>query len=103
MGALITKGSKSSASDSSSSSPSSQYAPGQAGIGPDGVLRDPVLDGILNLENRQITPEIFAKIATIQQVTKLVGQTNAADSTQHKRAANQGAERGTTPTAVLFV
>ena len=72
MGALITKGNKGDGGDGSGASAS--YAPGQLGIGPDGVLRDAVVDGILNLENRQLTPDMFAKISTIHHVTKQVGQ-----------------------------
>jgi len=74
MGALITKGDRSKGGATDTSGGPSAYAPGPQGIGPDGVLKDPVIEGILNLENRQITQEVFAKISTIQQVTKQVGQ-----------------------------
>jgi len=81
MGALITKGKgvgeKGGASDGASSG---AYAPGTQGIGPDGVLKDPVVEGILNLENKQITVEIFAKIATIQPVTKQVVSLSLANN-----------------------
>ncbi len=80
MGALIAKQKDRDGSDASASGAGggggnmSAYAPGLVGIGPDGVLKDPVVEGILNLENRQITVEIFAKISTILPVTKQVGQ-----------------------------
>lgn len=51
----------------------SSYAPTVSGLGgPDGFLRDTCIEGILNLENRQVNNDTFAKISAVQQVTRQV-------------------------------